>query len=260
MSPFVSYCLTDVSGSVVAAHDEHRSYYAASTMKVAVLVALARAIDAGTHSWDDEVTVKRTFESQLPGAGSFGIEENDRDDRLPADGNTLSLHDLADAMITRSSNEATNLVMEVVGIPACAEVMDREAGDGCHLERYIGDLAARAIGVSNQVTAYGLARLLRRLVTGRLASPAATRIMTGMLSRQEFPMITLVLPEGTRWGSKSGSVEGIRHDVAFVGDPLSPDLDVLAVCTEGYEDDEAAKTRIGQIAADLLQTPRSERS
>jgi beta-lactamase class A len=44
-------------------------------------------------------------------------------------------------------------------------------------------------------------------------------------------------------------VDGIRHDVAFIGEP-GPDALVVAVCTRGYEqaDAEEALQAIGSLA------------
>jgi beta-lactamase class A len=75
--------------------------------------------------------------------------------------------------------------------------------------------------------------------------------MAGVLSRQEFPVIAGVLPTGTPWGSKSGWVSGIRHDVAFVGEPTGEVLRVLAICTEGF-DDAAGRKTVRRVARELL--------
>ena len=60
------------------------------------------------------------------------------------------------------------------------------------------------------------------------------------------------MPDGVPFGSKSGWVGGIRHDVAFVGEP-GPGALVVAVCTRGYEapDAEEALRTIGSLAVSL---------
>jgi len=76
-------------------------------------------------------------------------------------------------------------------------------------------------------------------------------VMVDTLRGQEYPRIAEVLPAGTVWGSKSGWVPGIEHDVAFVGEPGSPDLRVLAVCTRGYPGRDGRR-EIHRVAASLL--------
>lgn len=246
----VGYCLLDVRGRVIAQQTQDRPFYAASTMKLAVMVAVAQAVDAGHASWSDGIEVRRSFESAAPGAGSFSMSADDTDEALPADGTTATVRELVEAMIARSSNEATNLLLGMVGIPAAAAVWPA-IDPSCRLERLIGDAAAQARGATNEVTPSGLARLLHLIVTGRLASQAATEIMIDALQRQEFPRIAEVLPARAVWGSKSGWVPGIEHDAAFVGDPAGDDLVVLAVCTQGLSEQQGRAT-IRQVAEGLL--------
>jgi beta-lactamase class A len=121
--------------------------------------------------------------------------------------------------------------------------MLRQYGDSAAAERY---------GKSNVVTAADLATLMGALVGGRLAGPESTRSMTDLLSRQEDRLLAAEVPEGLPWGSKSGSVEAIRHDVAYFGEP-GPSAVVVAVCTSGYPqaDADEAITAIGRLAIDL---------
>jgi beta-lactamase class A len=247
----VAYCLLDARGDVIAHQARDRPFYAASTMKLAVAVAVARAVDAGRVSWSDAIEARRSFASTVLGAGIFSMNPDDRDEEMSADGSTLSVLELVRAMITRSSNEATNLLLEVVGIPAAAEVW-AGVDPGSRLERLIGDVAAQAEGATNEVTPFGLAQLLHLAVTGRLVSPESTGVIIEALMAQEFPCIAEILPDGTVWGSKSGWVEGIEHDVGFCGDPTGDALMVLAVCTEGFPERQG-RAEIRRIAGTLLR-------
>lgn len=229
-----AYCLLDAGGRVLAAHEELHPFYAASTVKLALMAAVARAVDGGELRWTDEVEVRSEFPSGAAGAPRFQVPPADRDRRMPPDGEPATVLELVHAMIRRSSNEATNLLAEVVGLPSVAVVMDDAGAVGCRMERLIGDVAASEAGITNEVTAEGLARLMIAVVTGRLASPGSTEVMVDTLRGQELPCIADVLPPGAMWGSKSGWVEGIDHDVAFIGDPGTPVLKVLAVCTSGF--------------------------
>ena len=60
------------------------------------------------------------------------------------------------------------------------------------------------------------------------------------------------MPDHVPHGSKSGWVDGIRHDVAFVGPP-GPDALVVAVCTRGYAETDAEELlrAFGALALDL---------
>lgn len=144
------------------------AHYAASTMKVAVLAALHRAAEAGTLDLDAPVPVVNEFDSAQPGAPRFAnARPYDNDDAVwdRIDG-TASLRWLADRMIVRSSNLATNLVLGHVGLPAVAEVWALAGARNSSTGRGIEDFAAREAGITNTVTAADLAALLGALAAG----------------------------------------------------------------------------------------------
>lgn len=248
----VGFHVGRASGEVLAARHDDVVVYAASTVKLAVLVAVARELDAGTAGLSEEMPATRTFMSQVPGAGTYTIEPDDVDDGLPPDGTPMTLADVADRMITVSSNEATNMMIDRVGLEASNRAL---ADAGCTrsvVGRKYSDLAAQEEGATHLTTAGDLARLMGAVVTGRLAAPRRTAWMLDLLSHQTDRQLTASAPEGVRFGSKSGWVDGIRHDVAFFGEP-GPDALVVAVCTRGYDTApaEEALRALGALALTL---------
>lgn len=253
--PAVSFCLLDGGGRVVAERDSGRRFYPASTIKLAVMLAAMRQVDAGMRSLDDTVAVQRTFASAHPGAGRFTLSADDTDDRFPADGTALALRDVLDRMIYRSSNEATNMAVELLGLDAVNATISDAGLVSTKMKRPIGDIAARDGGLTNQTTASDLARLMRVIVSGMLTSAGSTRFMITALEHQDFAYIAPGLPAGVRWGSKSGWVEGITHDVAFIGTPGTAATLYLAVCTRGYDElqgIEAVRAMAAGITTPLL--------
>ncbi|MFG1767361.1 serine hydrolase [Micromonospora parva] len=214
------------------------AHYAASTMKVAVLAALHRAAEAGTLDLDAPVPVVNDFESAQPGAPRFTCAQPyDNDDAVwDRLGGSASLRWLADRMIVRSSNLATNLVLGHVGLPAVAEVWALTGARTSVTGRGIEDFAARDAGITNSVTAADLSTLLGALATGAttpgpLASPAACATMLDVLLAQEHREdLAAGLPEGTRIAHKNGWVRGIRHGAGVVLPDDAPPY-LIAVCT-----------------------------
>jgi beta-lactamase class A len=221
-------------------------------VKLAVLIAAARELDAGTASLDETCTATRTFTSQVPGAGEYTIEPDDIDTGLPPDGTPMPLGAVIERMIVVSSNEATNIVTERVGLPAVNKALADAGATSSVFGRKYSDLAAEQAGASHRTTAADLSLLMSALVTGRLASPERTSWMCELLSRQTDRQLTAAVPPGTPFGSKSGWVDGIRHDVAFVGEP-GPDALVVAVCTRGFDEPAAEETlkSLGALALSL---------
>ncbi|GHH76056.1 serine hydrolase [Promicromonospora soli] len=250
--PVVAYRIARASGEVLAARQDGLDFYAASTVKLAVLVAAARELDAGTASLDETCTVTRTFTSQVPGAGEYTIEPDDIDSGLPPDGASMPLGDVIGRMITVSSNEATNMVAERMGLPAVNLALADAGATRSVFGRKYSDLAAERAGASHRTTAADLYRLMSAVVTGGLASRERTAWMCELLGRQTDRQLTAAVPHGVPFGSKSGWVDGIRHDVAFVGEP-GPGALVIAVCTRGYDEQSAEETlkSLGALAIAL---------
>ncbi|MFC7548558.1 serine hydrolase [Plantactinospora sp. GCM10030261] len=213
-------------------------HYAASTMKVAVLAALYRAAEAGTLDLDAPVPVRNDFTSAQPGAPRFACNHGyDNDDavweRLDR---TASLRWLAHRMIVRSSNLATNIVLEHVGREAVAQAWRLGGARNSVTGRGIEDFAAREAGITNLVTAADLATLLGTLTLGAespgpLASPASCAAMLDVLAAQEHREdLAAGLPVGTRIAHKNGWVQGVRHGAGVVF-PADAPAYTVAFCT-----------------------------
>ncbi|MGH1561939.1 serine hydrolase [Mumia sp. DW29H23] len=257
-TPVVAYRLATASGDVLAERLPTETFYAASTIKLAPLVAAVRLVEAGALSLDDPLISRDTFTSQVPDAPDYRLVPDDVDHGMAPAGEPMPLRDVLERMIVVSSNEATNMVVERVGLDTIAAVLADAGAHDTRMARQFGDqAAAEAYGKSNVVTAADLATLMGALVSGRLAGPEGTRLMTDMLARQEDPRIAADAPAGLVWGSKSGSVDAVRHDVAYLGVP-GPDALVMAVCTRGYPQEDAEETieALGRMAIELTGIAR----
>ena len=114
------------------------------------------------------------------------------------------------------------------------------------MERLIGDGAALAQGLTNETSAADLATTMLHAVR---PGPGAA-LAREALGAQRIPVIATALRSDVPWGSKSGWVDGYRHDVAHLGEPADPDLRVLAVMTGGLAQDEADQ-RIRDLVREL---------
>ena len=243
------------------------THYAASTMKVGVLAAIYRAGEAGMLDLDRPVPVRNEFDSAQPGAPRFSCEHSyDNDDAVwERLGKAATLRWLAQRMIVKSSNLATNIVISHVGLAAVAGTWALAGARHSVTGRGIEDAAAREAGITNQVTAADLAALLAAIALGAdrpgpIAAPATCRAMLDVLFAQEHREdLAAGLPPGTRVAHKNGWVEGVRHGAGVVFPDDAPPY-VIAVCTttdlaDGGEsgdgaDDEACRliTRVSAAA------------
>ena len=144
-----------------------------------------------------------------------------------------------------------------MGLPAVNQALADAGATRSTFGRMYSDLAAEQAGASHRTTAADLCLLMSAVVTGRLAGPERTAWMCELLGRQTDRQLTAAVrgpgePGAVPFGSKSGWVDGIRHDVAFVGEP-GPDALVIAVCTRGYDEQAAEETlkSLGALAVAL---------
>ena len=174
-------------------------FHAASTMKLPVMIQIFRDADTGLLGLDDSLTVHTAFPSLVEGAFVVG-KEDDSDSTLYAlVGRNRAVRDLLERMITRSSNLATNILIERVGATR-AQASARALGAwSMQVLRGVEDGAAYRAGLNNTTTARDLGVLLEAIATRRAASGAACDSMLAILGRQEFNEgIPVGVPPGTR--------------------------------------------------------------
>jgi len=141
--------------------DAHRVLHAASTMKVPVMLELFRRAEAGELALDGPVEVRNGFRSIADGSAYSLSPEDDSDSTLYARlGQRVAVRELIGLMITRSSNLATNLLIDLAD-PARIETTLAGVGAGeMRVLRGVEDGPAYRAGMNNTTTAYGLARVL----------------------------------------------------------------------------------------------------
>ncbi|HEU4557359.1 MAG TPA: serine hydrolase [Longimicrobium sp.] len=215
--------------------DAHRSLHAASTMKVPVMMELFRRADAGELRLSDSVAVINQFRSIADGSPYALSPADDSDSTLYGRlGQRVPIRELIERMITRSSNLATNLLIDLADPRRIERTMAQIGAREMHVLRGVEDGPAYRAGMNNTTSAYGLMRVMEAVAGARASSAAASREMAEILGRQEFTeMIPAGVPRGTRTANKTGSITRIAHDAAIVYRPGREPY-VLVVLTRGF--------------------------
>ncbi|HET6627230.1 MAG TPA: serine hydrolase [Nocardioidaceae bacterium] len=246
----VSVWCGDTDGRPSYSRDELEVHYAASTMKLPLLVAAYRRHERGEIDLDAEVLVHNAFGSALDGSPYSLAQEDDQDDETWALlGSTTPLRRLVRHSVVKSGNLATNLVLEQVGAGEVATVlMDAGCSGETVLPRGIEDAAARESGLDNLVTAHDLALVMAGIASRTLAEEQTCVAVEEVLARQEHrDKVPAGLPEGTCVANKTGWVDGVTHDVALVR-PVGGIAYVLAVCTTVDVPEEVAGALIAEVS------------
>jgi beta-lactamase class A len=229
--------------------NERASLHAASTMKVPVMMELFRQAAAGRINLDAPLAVKNTFSSIVDGSAYQLSKDDDSDDELYSRvGETASARELIRRMITRSSNLATNILIERAGAANVMKLMRRLGARDIQVRRGVEDTKAFRAGLNNTTTAYDLMLLFRALAAKRLLGAAACDEMLAILAAQEFNEgIPAGLPKEARVAHKTGSITKIYHDAAVVYPPGREPY-VIVVLTRGLADEQASHRLVADIS------------
>jgi beta-lactamase class A len=228
------------------------AFHAASTMKVAVLIELYHQVHEGRVRLDEPLTVRNEFHSLVDGS-RYQLDPNDDSETelYRAVGETRTLGQLSELMITVSSNLATNLLMEKLGVENIRAEVRALGADGMNVRRGVEDSKAFAHGLNNTTTARALLRLLEAIAHGQAVDADSSRQMLAVLERQTVnDRIPAGLPAGIRIAHKTGEITGVRHDAAIV---FAHRPFVLVVLTRGLADPEAASALIADITRRLYR-------
>jgi len=218
----------DAEAAAVALHDfEHgiswqlngdRWFHAASTIKVPVLLGVFDAIEDGRLEPYSRVHVRNRFLSAAGGRPFRVQHARDGNSEVHAAiGTMMTVRELAEHMIVTSSNLATNLLMDVVGVAAVQATMVRLGLAGIELHRGVEDEAAWEQGLNNRITADGLCAALRLIEERRAISERASEAMLDILHQQRFRSgIPAGLPADARVANKTGEMSTAAHDGGIV--------------------------------------------
>jgi beta-lactamase class A len=232
--------------------DPDKPFHAASTMKVPVMIELFRQVRAGALTLSDPLEVRNEFHSIVDGS-TFTLSEGDDSDVLiyKAIGRSLTLEQLNEAMITVSSNFATNLLIEKLGVGKIRATVDRLGASGMQVLRGVEDQKAFDKGLNNSTTARGLLVLFERLGRGKAVDAKSDAAMIAVLKRQKFAdAIPAGLPPGTEVAHKTGNITRIHHDAGIV---YARRPYVLVILVRGIQEKKESAALMARLSAAIYQ-------
>jgi beta-lactamase class A len=233
--------------------DVDKPMHAASTMKVPVMIELFRQAETGTLKLDEPLPIRNEFKSIVDGSPYALSVGDDSDREVYANvGGTMTLRQLNEAMITVSSNFATNLMIERLDVEKIRATVSRLGADGMKVLRGVEDQKAFDKGMNNETTARALLVMLEKLAKGEAVSPKADAEMIEVLKRQKFrDAIPAGVPPGTPVAHKTGSISRTQHDAGVV---YGPRPYTLVVLVRGIQDGKQAQALIAEISKVVWQS------
>ncbi len=255
----VSVWFGPLDGPPWLAREVDAVHRAASTMKVPLVVRLEQLIDAGLDP-DTSVLVHDEFASAVQGEQFTTHRSYDNDD-APWDrlGERVPLRWLASRAIVRSSNLATNLLLEQISAAEVSTAWRTLGATGSVVARGIEDTPAGAAGLDNLVTAHDLAVLLQAIAHGRAASPrGCAALIADLVAQEHRDTMPAGLPAGVKVAHKNGWVDGLTHDAGII-EADDGGRCVLVVCTTTDLDQHAGRSYVAQVARAAWQDWRAGR-
>jgi beta-lactamase class A len=244
----------DAETTIQWAYNADHYFHAASTMKLAVLLGVFRQVDRGELALDAPVHIRNRFTS-IVNQEPFMLDlARDADPDVYGHlGKTLTVSELAYWMITKSSNLATNLLVDVIGIQTVQLALDELDIDGVRVLRGVEDQRAFEHNLNNEVTANGLLKMLRLIAEGKAYSQKACDAMLEILLDQQYRSgIPAGLPKAARVAHKTGNISTVHHDAGIVYlDDRKPY--VLVILTQ-FGPDQTRGTAVADVSRDIFNT------
>jgi beta-lactamase class A len=227
--------------------DADKTFHAASTMKVPVMIELFRQASTGALRLDDPLPIRNEFHSIVDGS-VYSLSEGDDSDKevYAAVGATMTLRRLCELLVTVSSNFAANLLIQKLGVDNVRSTVSRLGAEGMQVLRGVEDTKAFQKGMNNTTTAQGLLILLESLAKGNAVNARADAQMVEILKRQKFrDAIPAGVPAGTPVAHKTGTITRIHHDAAIV---YGPRPYVLVLLVRGIDDKKKSAALMAELS------------
>ncbi|WP_411552771.1 serine hydrolase [Paenibacillus lautus] len=178
-------------------------YYAASTIKIAIVTALMQDIEAGKYALEQTIQVQP--EQVVGGAGSL------KDGKFPLD---ITIESLARLMITQSDNTATNALIDLLGFERINAFIEKQGFETMQLGRKMMT-PAKSPAADNYVDGEELLTLLERIYAGEiLTAKSRDQILAWMKAQEVKTKFGAALP-GKPIAHKTGELGDVSHDIGY---------------------------------------------
>ena len=216
-------------------------YHPASTFKVHVMMEVFRQAQEGVLQLDDCIPIINSFTSIADGS-KYSLDVNDDAEQTlyTRSGESETIRELTRLMIVRSSNLATNILLEKVGTKNINDFIQALGIEGVVVRRGVEDNAAFRLGMNNSATARGLSQTMQLIAEKKVISKEASEKMIEILLGQEFNEgIPALLPKSVKVAHKTGWTNDVYHDTGIV---FSEDRKpyVLSIMTKGFAEDQGS--------------------
>ena len=215
----------------------------ASMIKLLILAELMKKVSENKFSLSDTITITNFMKT-----GGDGVLKE-----LNA-GHHFTLKELATLMIIVSDNQATNILIDFLGMENI-NLLGKELGlKETFLERRMMDAEARKNGYDNYTSADDISLLLKLIYQEKLIDKEASQLMLDILLRQQQgERLQRYLPTDIKIAHKCGDLDNLENDggIIWLGDKVY----ILVVLTSGMSNLQCKQTigKISKIVYDKME-------
>ena len=215
----------------------------ASMIKLLILAELMKKVSENKFSLSDAITVTEAMKT-----GGDGVLKE-----LNA-GHYFTLKELATLMIIVSDNQATNILIDFLGMENI-NLLGKELGlRETFLERRMMDAEARKNGYDNYTSADNISLLLKLIYQEKLVNKEASQLMLEiLLKQQQGERLQRYLPTDIKIAHKCGDLDNLENDggIIWLGDKVY----ILVVLTSGMSNLQCKQTigKISKIVYDKME-------
>ncbi len=236
--------------------NEKDRFHAASTMKTPVLIEAYKQAAAGKFRISDPILIKNEFKSIVDGSIYSLDPDDDSETDLYTKLNTkLPMYEVLHRMITKSSNLATNLMIDIVGAQNANASMRTLGAVDIQVMRGVEDNKAFEKGLNNTTTAYDLMLIMEALATGKAVDAKSSEEMIRiLLDQKELDKIAKKLPPEIKVASKSGSITAVSHDsgIVYLPDGRKYVLVLLSSGVQSFDDVNNTLANVSRTFYDFM--------
>jgi len=236
-------------------------FHPASTVKVHVMMEAFRQAQARVLAFDERLTIYNSFTSIADGSPfALDVKDDSETSLYERIGGTETIRELTRLMIVQSSNLATNILLEKVGVKQVNDFLSVLGIQGISIIRGLEDKLALEKGMNNGASARGLTQTMKLLAEGKVVSREASDEMIQIMLGQEFnESIPRLLPKQTKVAHKTGWSDDFHHDTGIVF-PENRNPYAISIMTQGFpEDDEnqahACMAEISRLVYEEILSP-----
>lgn len=201
----MGYSLLDLKSRKRCSFNENVLLPTASTIKIPILLALARRVDEGRHFWGMRIPLRD--QDKVAGSGILYNLKYDVE---------LSLWDMASLMIALSDNTATNICIDIAGMDYINNMLLSLGLPNTKVKRLMMDVDAPKRGDENVSTPRELVKLLRRIEERDGIKDEVSKDVLELLELPKGGAFKEALPENIRYANKPGGLGNLSVDAGII--------------------------------------------